>query len=323
MMVFIRRHGFSVSLVGAVLLGLFAPYRASSAGALHSDILGSAGVFLVLFWQGLSLSTKQLLAGHRPLRLHSFVLGWNFFLFPLLTAAVLWPLSDSIVPELRIGFYLLSIMPTTVASAVSMTSAFKGNRANAIFSSFYSNLFAVFWVPLVSLFYLSLSGTLELGLTAVLYKLSVLILLPLLAGQLVQRLQPRRISGVVKKTGWFCPLIIVCLVYIAFSESLQARTLPASALIITVGLVCVLFFLISWLVLRSVRFLRIEQDQRVAAFFCSSQKSLATGLPLAVTLIGAGGKESEAALLLLPMLVYHPLQLLLVFIFGRALQSGE
>ena len=47
---------------------------------------------MIFFLQGLWLPTHELAAGYLPKRLHVFVLGWNFVLFPLVTILLLWPL---------------------------------------------------------------------------------------------------------------------------------------------------------------------------------------------------------------------------------------
>jgi len=61
----------------------------------------------------------------------------------------------------------------------------------------------------------------------------------------------------------------------------------------------------------SAAWLRVSRPQRIAAFFCASHKSLATGLPLASSILVAAPGVLEPATVLIPLLCYHPLQLLL------------
>ena len=56
--------------------------------------------------------------------------------------------------------------------------------------------------------------------------------------------------------------------------------------------------------------LGLRREQQVAASFCASHKTLAFGMPLLATLFG-GGRHPSLGLLTLPLLVVHPMQLLL------------
>ncbi len=314
MQVFAQRYGFLAGLVGAVLAGIFLPLPGRGNTTSLADWLPLTGVWLVFFRQGISLPTRELAAGRDPLRLHAFVLGWNFLLFPLATAGLLLLAGAWAGPELRMGFRLLSIMPTTIASAIALTTASGGNTANAIFSTVYSNLFAVVWVPLASLLYLSLSGGPQPGLVEMLTKLGLLIALPLFLGQVARRALPGPANRLSASTPWFCPMVILLLVYEAFSESVQSgglAALPFKDLAGATTLSSALLLLVSGLAWWSAGQLRLSRESRIAAFYCASQKSLATGLPLATTVIAASGRAEDTALLLLPMLLFHPMQLLL------------
>ena len=52
--------------------------------------------------------------------------------------------------------------------------------------------------------------------------------------------------------------------------------------------------------------LHFSPEDRIAAVFCGSKKSLAAGVPMAQVMFGA---HPSLALILLPIMVYHPLQL--------------
>jgi len=81
------------------------------------------------------------------------------------------------------------------------------------------------------------------------------------------------------------------------AASLGIATL-ASVLLLSVALG------LTWLAGRVLGFAR---DERIAALFCGSKKTLASGVPMARLIFGA---QPGLAVILLPIMIYHPLQLL-------------
>lgn len=55
------------------------------------------------------------------------------------------------------------------------------------------------------------------------------------------------------------------------------------------------------------RMLRLSHADMIAGYFCSVKKTLAMGVPLAMLIFG---QRSDISLILLPIMFYHPLQLL-------------
>jgi sodium/bile acid cotransporter 7 len=110
-------------------------------------------------------------------------------------------------------------------------------------------------------------------------------------------------------------LAILYIVYLAFAQSILSGVmklvLVEQMLAALVG-VCLLLFMVSWAIWRSSACLKLSHAQRIAAFFTASQKSIATGLPLLSTVFAAASLPVDvAAIVLIPLLMYHPLQLLL------------
>jgi sodium/bile acid cotransporter 7 len=310
----VKKYGFLYALFLSVLAGLKSPDFGVNLSHQFGLSLTHLAIWLIFLRQGLALPSEDLLRGRHPIRLHAFVLSWNFLIFPLVTTALVLSAGLWIGPDLQLGFYLLSILPTTIASAIALTAASGGNTAKAIFSTVYSNLFAVFWVPIAGLFFLGISSGSQISLLPVISQLGLLIALPLLIGQLTQHILPKFAVTVSSKTTWLCPGLILWLVYNAFAKSTQSGgldQLTPTQLITTVLCSALLLLLVSGMVWWSQRWLQIENDCRPAAFFCASQKSLATGLPLLATLLAGSGLAEIPAILYVPILVYHSLQLLL------------
>ncbi|MGB1127593.1 MAG: bile acid:sodium symporter [Opitutales bacterium] len=310
----VRQQGFIFGLIAAVLLALLGPVPAGEYGVLRPEFTTKLGVACIFFLQGLGLATRQMLAGCRPLRLHVFCIAWNFLLFPALTGALLLPLSLFVPSELRLGLWMLSILPTTVASAAALTASAGGAVPQAIFASIVSNVLAVFLVPVLAAAYLATGPGVEVPLLPVFTKLCLIVLLPLLFGQLVRRLLNELARKISAKTRWLNQLIILYLVYLAFAGSVQSgllSQLKLVSLLIVCSVVVVLLLLSSYLVWRSAEWLRFDFPERTAAFFCASQKSLATGLPLLASILVVTPLAFDPAVWMIPLLLFHPLQLLL------------
>lgn len=321
----LKQHTYTLALLGVVLLALVVPEPGARGGVLLPEVTTQLGVWLIFLLQGLSLPTDELTRGYRPKRLHGFVLAWNFIGFPLLTGLMLLVLGGLLAPDLRLGFGLLALMPTTVASAIAFTALAGGRTANAIFSTVYSNVFALWWVPSICVAFLATQLAIEVALIPLLGKLALLIVVPLVVGQLIHRVAPLQAAAITARTKWVGQAIILFIVYAAFAESRQAgflETLSMEQLAALLSLTLLLLLLVSASVWASSALLRVERGQRIAAFFCASQKSVATGLPLATSVLAATQGAVDTALLLLPLLCYHPLQLLLAGYLCRRLNDS-
>ena len=56
------------------------------------------------------------------------------------------------------------------------------------------------------------------------------------------------------------------------------------------------------------KLLKFNIEDRIAAVFCGSKKTVASGVPMAQLIFGA---DPHIGLILLPLMIYHPMQLLI------------
>ncbi len=321
----LRQQSFALLLFAAVGLAFIWPDPVVAEQGPRADALADAAVAVIFLLQGLSLGMRQILAGARPLRLHAFVLGWNFLFFPALVALLLLPVRYLIGPELSGGLWMLAILPTTIASATALTVAASGGPAAAICASVFSNLLAVVLVPLLAVAYLSSTGGLEVALLPVFEQLARMVLLPLASGQLVRQAFPAGAQAIGARTRRVPQAAILYIVYLSFAQTLDAGVWESLAWwqLTSIGLLVVLLLLlVSWLVWQTSAWMRFNSGQRIAAFYTASQKSIATGLPLLSAIFAAASWPVGSGLLLLPLLIYHPLQLLLGGLLVPGLAKG-
>lgn len=315
MKAFVRANYFFLGLLLAVGLAWLWPALGCAEGILPVSALKAAGVFVIFFAQGLALHPEALRRGGLDLRLHLCVQSSGYLLIPLLSL-LLWFLSAPFFArdELRGGFLYLAILPTTITSAVAFTSLARGNVAGALFNTTLSNVAGVFLVPAICLSVLSTGSGISVPAGPILAGVACEILLPLALGQALRpflgRFAERHGEGLRRLNLG----IILFIVYAAFCQSF-ARGVWASVgladLLATVLLVGVLLSLNSVAVWTYSGLFHLSWESRVAALFCGSQKTLAAGLPLATAIFGAIRGGPELSVLLLPLLIYHPAQLLL------------
>ncbi|MGZ0657149.1 bile acid:sodium symporter family protein [Coraliomargarita sp. W4R53] len=317
----LKKHAFTLWLLLGVALAILFPEPGAKGGFLHAEYTTKLGVSLIFLLQGLSLPTSELTRGYKPKRLHAFVLSWNYLLFPVLIGLLLFPMSLILPAEMRLGFWLLSILPTTVSSAVVFSTVSGGNTSNAIFATVFSNLLSILLVPTVAVTYLATETEANISLIPLFTKLFTLIILPLIIGQIARKALPTISASISKKTKPWSNWIIIFIVHCAFAQSVLSGfldDLSGGSILAVIGCTVFILLLASQLVWWTSAWLKPTREQRISAFYCASQKSLATGLPLATSILAAAPGTVDAAAVLIPLMCYHPAQLVLAgFTSGR------
>ena len=299
------------------------PDLGSQGGILQSELTSRIAVFLIFLIQGMALPTEDLRRGVTQLNLHSFVISWNYLAFPLIVWIGLRWGGEVLPPELRFGFLYLAILPTTITSAVFFTSAARGDVAGAVFSTSISNLASVFLVPMGVALLLVKGGGSALSIETMFLKLCQLIVLPMIVGQCLRPfLKP--VFPVLKP--WFKRATTACIffiMYCTFCDGVQRAAweqLGWGAVVAAfLGALAVLL-IASALVWWTSGWLSLSPKGRVAAYFCGSQKSLATGVPMAASIFPIGGSvESvpDVSVIVLPLMCYHFLQLAMATKFAN------
>lgn len=256
----------------------------------------------------------RLQAGHNWYRVLTFVLSWNFLFFPLLTASLLYLTGLWGQSEFAFGYWLLAFLPTTIASAVAMTAAAGGRVGYALLATISSNFLAVWMIPVAAVVYLTIETQIEIALLPLVLRLALLIIVPLVVGYSMRQL---RLPGTVALAGIARPLtqgVLLFIIYTSFSRSVASGQMNDLALgsLLELLLVCAaLLLLVSMATWLSSGRCSFAHPERIGVFYCASQKSLATGVPMIGSVLLAVGPEHASALTLLPILCYSPLQLLL------------
>jgi sodium/bile acid cotransporter 7 len=293
--------------VAAALSWLF-PEPGARGGALHAELLNKLGVALIFFLHGLTLSLPALRAGALAFRLHLVVQLATFGAFPLFGWAAWWLLRDHLSSGLAVGLFYLCALPSTVSSSVALTAAARGNVPAAVFNATLSSLLGVLLTPLWLGLVLGATGH-TLPVADVVLDLARWLLLPFALGQACRPLLGKWATVHKPQIAVVDRLTILLLVYTSFCDSVVAGVWLGSgvpALLVTLGFAIVLLAVmlvgLGWL----SRALGFSREDGIAAVFCGSKKSLASGVPMARLIFGT---NPALSLILLPIMIYHPLQL--------------
>lgn len=304
-----RVDWFLVGMVAATLLAWQFPEPGATGGPLRPELANKAGVASIFFLHGLLLSFAALRAGTLLWRLHLLVQLTTFGLCPLLGWASVSLLGDALDPGLSLGIFYLCALPSTVSSSVAMTAAARGNVAAAVFNATLSSVIGVFLTPLWVGAVMGAAGV-SLPLGEVVVDLTLWLLLPLATGQLLRPLLGGWAARHKRGINLTDRAIILLLVYTSFCDSVQSGVWLGSgveSLAATALFCCLLLALLLAAVNAVARWLGFSKADRIAAVFCGSKKTLASGVPMArLMFVGQPG----LSLILLPIMIYHPLQLL-------------
>jgi len=311
----ITANAFVAWIFGLVLLAWAFPELGGADSMLPVPLIRKLGVFLIFFNQGVQLPGEALKKGVLEWRLHLLIQLSTFLLFPVLVGSALWAASSVFEqPDLRMGFFYLSFLPTTVTSAVALTSVAEGNVTGALFNCSLSSVIGVFLVPFLCVTFLGVGGADgQVPLSGLLLSIAVTILLPMVLGQILRPVLKDSFGRHKVLLRRFNNGVILFIVWGAFCQSflrdVWSRVSPAD-LALTVLTVVTLLVTASGIVWKGSAWIRLAPASRIAAFYCGGQKTLAMGLPMSALIFG-GVEGVELSLLLIPLLVYHPTQLIL------------
>lgn len=303
------QNWFTFALAGAVGLAFGWPEGGAPGGWLRPEVTTRVGVAMIFFGQGLVLAIEALREGLRRWRLHVLVQAFSYLIIPLLGVALDAVFGPWLPPDLRLGFLFLAVLPTTISSAVVYTELARGNTAGALVNTTFSNLLGVVVTPLWVGLLLEVRGD-SPPLWPLVRELITLVGVPLVLGQAVRRFvrawADRHRAAVARANSG----IVLFVVYVAFCESVSSGIWAehgAGPVLAALAGAAVLLAVALGLTAFAAQWMGLSPGDRVAALFCAPQKTLAAGAPMAKLIFGA---SPGLGLILLPVMVYHPLQLL-------------
>lgn len=298
---------FTIGLLLCVLLASLFPAHGTFAHGF--GIATDCAIALLFFLHGARLSRDTVIAGLLHWRLHLLILAITFGVFPLLGLAI-GLIPDSLLPHpLYLGILYLCVLPSTVQSSIAFTSIAGGNIPAAICSASASNILGMFITPLLVGLLFSLGQTAGGFSLDSLQTILLQLLVPFIAGQL---LQPWVGGWIRARKKLLMPVdrgSILMVVYLAFSHAViegvwhqfSLENLAMIVLLDILLLICVL-----GLTLIGSRVLGFNRADQITILFCGSKKSLVSGVPMANAIFSS----AMIGAVVLPIMLFHQIQLM-------------
>ncbi len=277
-----------------------------------------AVIVLIFFFSGLLLDAKQIRAGLKDVTGTLIALGVIFIISPIIASILgLLPLN----PGIRIGLFLVAVMPTTLSSGVVMTGASGGNMAHALLITILANIIAVFSIPFTLALLLSLDGgggAVSIDKAAIMIKLGSLVLTPLFLGILGKKPVQRLGFKIGRELNLVNQCCILSIVWMALSHT-RGAIIEGGGM---VGVVLVMSFIFHGLLLSSAalsaRAGKLGRGRMEGVLFMGAQKTLPLSIIIQISLFPQYG------LALVVCVVHHIVHLLMDgYLVGRLAAPPE
>lgn len=312
---------FLLLIMATVAVASVLPAQGASAEIL--DTLGILGIALLFFVHGAALPREVVIQGLIQWRLHLFIFAITFVVFPV-AVMPFGVLPAAWMPaDLLLGFLYLAALPSAVSSSIAFTAMAKGNVPAAICSSAASNVFGLLLTPVLLSLLTRTSIEGGFDLTKALSDVVLQLLVPFAAGQIARPWLAGFMARHERRISQLDQGVILLIVYTAFSQSvvdgLWSR-LPPASVALTAVLCLVLLTVVLTVTACIARRFGFSRGDEIAAVFCGSKKSLASGLPLAKVLFATA---PGFGMIVLPIMFYNQIQILVGAVLARRYAQDE
>ncbi len=313
---FIHKQWFLFAMFALILIASINPEIGKTDGLLQINKISNIGIALVFFLHGLGLSFQKLKQGLTTWRVHILVQLTTYIVFPLIFFIGNYMFGEYIDKGLLLGLCYLCALPSTVSSSVAMTAIGKGNIPAAIFNATISGLIGIVATPFLIALFVGFSGE-GISFETAVIGIAKLLLLPLVLGQLTRPFLEslhNRYKAITNSTD---RIVILMLIFSAFSDSVSSGLwrnnglgMIALVLLGVSALLYIVLVLTTWISRR----LNFNTEDEIAAVFCGSKKTLASGIPMAKLIFG---NHPALGLIMLPIILYHQVQLIICSILAN------
>ncbi len=298
---------FTILLIVMVILATIIPV---SGIAEHGfSIITSIAIAILFFLHGAKISREALVDGVLHWKFHVVVFAFTFALFPLLGLLAKPLLLPLLGQELYWGFLFMCFLPSTVQSSIAFTSVAKGNVASAVCSASFSNLLGMFITPILVSFFILGQAQHDFDPTSSVIQIALLLLVPFILGQLLRSYVYPYMLKIPNLVKMFDQGTILMVVYGAFSSAVVAGLwqMVSWQTLLILTLACSVFLTVIMLLAFYIpKWLGFNKADQIAMFFCSSKKTLASGVPMAqILFIG-----QPVGMIVLPIMIFHQIQLM-------------
>ncbi|XP_026093135.1 sodium/bile acid cotransporter 7 [Carassius auratus] len=307
-----RKEWFIIGIVLVITCAKLAPSVGVKGGPLRPEItITYVAVSVIFFNSGLSLKTEELASALMHVKLHFFVQTFTLVFFPIAVWLLLKVLVLTAINEwLLRGLQTVACMPPPVSSAVILTKAVGGNEAAAIFNSAFGSFLGIVFTPLLLLVFLGSSSSVPF--TSIFSQLFMTVVVPLIVGQVCRRFLREFLDRRKPPFGTVSSVVLLMIIYTTFCDTFSNTNIELDHLSLLIVVFIIFSIQLSFMAL--IFFLSTRKSSgftaadSVAIMFCATHKSLTLGIPM-LKIVFEG--YEHLSLISVPLLIYHPAQILL------------
>ncbi|MEH6656828.1 bile acid:sodium symporter family protein [Leeuwenhoekiella marinoflava] len=305
-----------------VTIAYFFPHYGTGSSASVIKKISTIGIALIFFFYGLKLSPSKLKSGLSNWKLHVLIQCSTFVIFPVLVLLLRPLIQNSEQEIIWLAFFFLAALPSTVSTSVVMVSLAKGNLPAAIFNSSISGIIGILITPLwIGLFVEDTQVTFDFS--EIYISLVLQVLFPVFLGASLQRFLGKFIEKHSKKLTMFDKSIILLIIYKSFAESFSENLFSTISIIDIVAILAGVLLLFGFIFL-FVNFiskkLGFSIEDRIAAQFCGTKKSLVHGTVFSKILFG---NMAAIGIILLPLMLFHISQIVIISIIASRYKDRD
>lgn len=307
---------FVLAIIITIVTAYFIPQFGLDTSVIPLGIISSVGVSLIFFFYGLKLSREKLKEGLKNWKLHFLIQLSTFLLFPLMVIAFYPFIKNEEAHLLWLAIFFMAALPSTVSSSVVMVSIAKGNIPSAIFNATISGLIGIVVTPLwVGIF--TNNANVNFDYTSIYTKLFIEIILPVTIGILLHRFFGKYASKYNKQLSLFDKSVILLIIYKSFAKSFNEKVFSSVSnldFILLFTVVISLFFAVYFFIGFVAKKFNFSIEDKITAQFCGTKKSLVHGTVFSKVLFGT---SAITGFILLPIMLFHAIQILIISIIAK------
>lgn len=295
------KYWFMAGIGLVVALGLTFP---DASHVLKEYSIPTIGIFLSFFLTSLTLNTRSIAAEVRNFKGIIAALLSCFVLFPL-GALAIGAFGFAEDRDMVVGLCILGTVPVTMATGTVMTALAKGNVSFSLTINVVTHCVGVFSIPFSIMFLLGSDSQIDLPVAKMMFKIALMVLLPVVLGQGLRPWVANRVAPLKKSFSIFNQSVVLLIILAGISSSASQLT-ESGIKIVTIALAMLLFhILILVMNYRISKLLKFDKPTTTAFTLHVSQKTLGFAF-----IVWSGFFITQFPMALIPAICYHLIQLI-------------
>ena len=268
------------------------------SGVIKEYKLLKIGIFISFFLTSLKLGTNQIAEQSRNFKGVIAALLSCFVLFPLIARAVA-VVAFAGDMNMLVGICILAVVPVTMATGTILTALAGGNVPFSLVINVATNFLAILTIPFSLKLLLLSDKSIDLPVAELMGKIALLVLLPVVLGQILRPGIKDKITKLGKAFSVFCQFIVLMIIFNGVASSTTEIT-GLGLKIINIAAAMILLHIVMLVINYWIcKLLKFDAGLTYAFTLHTSQKTL--GLSYIVW----AGFFASFPLAMIPMICYH------------------